>query len=96
MGNPLIAQALGDSSTRPQQRVGRLPVAESSGPHRVASQSTDCAPSVLVVGQTPGGPPVDGVEAERRAFQDQGFSDAAIRMILAATHGVQRPIAKLR
>ena len=31
-------------------------------------------------------PPVGGVEAERRSLQDKGFSDAAIRTILSATH----------
>ena len=39
-----------------------------------------------VLPHQPGDSLVDGVEAEQRALQDKGFSDAAIRTILTATH----------
>ena len=41
-----------------------------------------------------GDPPVDGVEAERHTLQDKGFSDAAIRTILAATCDTSRKVYK--
>ena len=36
--------------------------------------------------------PVDGVEAERRALQGKGFSDATIATIFTATHDSSRKV----
>ena len=56
MGNHQVAQASGDSLTRSQERVGRLPVTQLPGSYRVAPQSADSTASVPEVGQAPGGP----------------------------------------
>ena len=56
VGDPKITQTLGDSSTRHQQRVGKLPVVQSPGPHRVAACSVAGTGPVLDVEKAPSGP----------------------------------------
>ena len=55
VGDPQINQTPGDSPTRRQQRVGRLSVAQSPRPYRVAPQSADSTVSVSDMWQAPSG-----------------------------------------
>ena len=79
-GSPLAEEVLIPPSPPDDVRHPPLATMQTESPVTMPPRQGHALPHQL------GDPPVDGVGAEWRTLQDKGFSDAAIRTILAATH----------